>query len=436
MTQLLEAVAEAGVAGAGGAGFPTARKLDCRGRVDTLIINGAECEPLLHSDFHCLLHTGDRVLEGAQAIRAALGIGFLAVAVKRKRSARLAGFARAVESLPGARVLWLEDVYPSGDEHVLAFLATGRVPPQGGIPLSVGVLVHNVQTVAHVRDALRGIPVTHRFCTVGGCVARPFVAEVPVGTPAEDLIDAAGGCTVPDPRFLEGGVMMGKLREFPFSVSKTTSGVLVLPAGHPAVAEQDTRLGREADVSASVCDQCFACTETCPRHLLGHDIQPHLIMRRARAVLRDGAEPPETARFCCECGVCSLVACPLRITPRRLIAAIRKGLKKGVPVWPQAQGGAHPDFLRKATPVGALKMRLALTKLDVEPAFLGPFPDPPRLDIPLRGFGGSAATPAVRSGQTVWKGECVARGPGGNVHSPMRGVAEFGDDRVCVHRGD
>ncbi len=430
---LITRVQEAGVVGAGGAGFPTWRKLDCQGRVDTLIVNGAECEPLLYADYHCMIQYADRIVAAAATLRDALGLSRVVVAGKRKRAAVREVFQRYLPEDGGVEWLDLPDVYPSGDEHILVYEATGRIVPQGGIPLEVGVLVQNAQTMIHIHQALEGRPVTRRFISVGGAVATPVTLEAPVGTPLSALLEAAGGPTIPEPFFLAGGAMMGQLVGDSFATAKTTSGILVLPADNPAVMERRTPLDREIRVSASVCDQCYACTELCPRHLIGHEIEPHLLMRRARAIMEDPRERDHIAHYCCECGICSLVACPVRITPRRLIA----GFKHRVPGEyrrRRPEYRVHPVYEQKRLPMSYLIRRLALDGYVAGSRFLGELRDLERVRVPLAEFAGHVAEPLVEVGDRVMENELIARGRFSLVHAPVGGVVERVDDAVEISR--
>jgi Na+-translocating ferredoxin:NAD+ oxidoreductase RnfC subunit len=306
--------------------------------------------------------------------------------------------------------------------------------PQGGIPLDVGVLVQNVQTLAHVGDALDGRPVTHRFVTLAGAVARPITVEAPVGTPLSRLLELAGGATCDQPRYLAGGVMMGALVEEDFAVRKTTSGILVLPPDNPAVRERLTSLEREARVSKSVCDQCFTCTELCPRYLLGHDIQPHLLMRRAETVLERPGEADHIAWYCCECGVCSLIACPVRITPRRLIAAMKQHMPPPHKQ-PKQNVVPHPDYDRKGLPMSYVMMRLALESYAGENRFLGPLHDLDHVRICRGEFGGGLAEPLIEPGRRVIQGEPVAEGRHTRHHAPMAGRVTAVDDAITLTTG-
>ncbi|HNU01705.1 MAG TPA: SLBB domain-containing protein [Acidobacteriota bacterium] len=434
LRDLVARVRAAGVVGAGGAGFPAWRKLEGAPGADTLILNGAECEPLLHADYYCLLHYGDKVLAAADVIRGLLGIRDVAVAVKKKRRRLREHLARLAAAYPGFRMLELPDVYPSGDEHLLVQSATGRIVPQGGIPPAVGCLVQNVQSLAHIYDALDGRPVTHRFVTIAGAVARPSTFEAPIGTPLAHLLEQSGGVTCPEPRFLAGGAMMGELVELDYGIRKTTSGILVLPAQNPAVEERVQSLERAARVSMSVCDQCFACTELCPRYLLGHDIQPHLLMRRAPQVLTQPADADHIGWYCCECGVCSLIACPLRITPRRLIGAMKRKLapsaKRGKAVY-----ALHPDYHRKGLPIRYVMARLDLARYDTANTFCGPAAGVDHVRIDLAEFGGGSAEPAVTAGQRVLPGEIVGQGRHTPFHASIGGVVRAAGRSVEIQAG-
>lgn len=431
MAGIIDRVRAAGVVGGGGAGFPTWRKLDCQGRVDTLVLNGAECEPLLYADYYCLLHQGRKILDTAEHLRACLGAREVVVAVKGKRKAVVDHLRQLLPGYPSARLLELPDVYPSGDEQVLVHFACGRIVPQGGLPLDVGVLVQNVQTMVFIHDALEGRPVTRRFVTIGGAVAKPLTVEAPIGTSIQCLLEAAGGAACPDPRFLSGGAMMGSLVEASAPVHKTTSGVLVLPAGNPAVQERRQSLEICARISKSVCDQCFACTELCPRYLLGHDIFPHQLMRRAESILAEPLEIDHIARYCCECGVCSLIACPLKISPRRLIGAM-KGLRALPGKKQKAAYATHPDIHRKRLPLDYLKQRLDLDRYTTPNVFLGPLHPVPEVEIGVRQFDGSPAGILVRTGQRVIEGERVAGGKWTDFHASVSGLVTATDGSVKI----
>jgi len=260
--QIIEAVRQAGVVGAGGGGFPSHVKLEAR--ADTVIANGSECEPLLASDKTLLKEHPDRVVEGLLLAMRATGAARGIVAVK----GHYAEVANAVERVlpPGGplRLHRLDDYYPAGDEFLTVYDVTGRVIPEGGLPLDVGVVVLNVLTLAQIAHAVAGKAVTERPVTVCGSVRRPLVLDVPIGTPYADLIAAAGGTRQADDVLLDGGPMMGTLVPDPArGIGRTTSAVLALPADHLVVRQKRISLPQMLQRSKAACCQCFRCTDLC-----------------------------------------------------------------------------------------------------------------------------------------------------------------------------
>ena len=186
---LSETLRECGVVGAGGAGFPAGVK--AASRVEFLIANGAECEPLIHKDAELMRHFPAEIVSGVLAMMDATGARAGRFGIKEKNAAALAAI-RA--HLPAGRIepTLLGDFYPSGDEYELVYAATGRLIPPAGIPLQVGCVVNNVETLYNVHQAARGVPVTRKFVSVCGAVARPKSFWAPVGTSFRDLLAAAG----------------------------------------------------------------------------------------------------------------------------------------------------------------------------------------------------------------------------------------------------
>ena len=297
----LETVREAGVVGAGGAGFPTHVKL--AGSADTVLINAAECEPLLHKDKEVLREYVDEVIEGTVAGMELVGAQRGAIGIKEK-------YGQVIEllrkKLPrSVAVAPLRDAYPAGDEFILVYDVLGRVIPPGGIPLAVGAVVMNVETAMNVARSPHR-PVTEKFLSVAGAVARPVTLRVPLGITLRECVEAAGGPTVPDANYIVGGVMMGYLEEnHDALVDKTTGGIIVLPDDHVIVRRRRQDWSQIARIGRSACDQCSFCTELCPRWLLGHPIEPHRAMRSLEFNLVGEANVLGAA-FCCECNLCSL----------------------------------------------------------------------------------------------------------------------------------
>ena len=317
---ILRKVKEAGVVGAGGAGFPTYAKLSAG--VDTIVVNGAECEPLLRVDQQLMESMTDKMIRGLEAVMEATGAKEGVVATKAKYKG---GIAALKKKLPGksSRVHLLDDFYPAGDEQVTVYEVTGRVVPQGGIPLRVGCVVVNVETLLNVADAMEGKPLTHKYLTITGEVASPCTVRLPVGTPVMEALKLAGGKNTEDLRVIDGGPMMGKLiGDLQQPITKTTKGLIVLPADHPVIRKRTQSCEKIIRQAKSACIQCRYCTDLCPRFLLGHNLEPHRIMRAIRNV-EAAPDVLKMAFTCTECGICEQYACFMGLSPRTVNAMLK-----------------------------------------------------------------------------------------------------------------
>ncbi|MEQ8170734.1 MAG: SLBB domain-containing protein, partial [Candidatus Eremiobacterota bacterium] len=208
--KIKKSVREAGIVGAGGAGFPTYVKYNAC--VDTVIVNAAECEPLLRVDQQLAARETEKLLKGLELACIATGASRGIVGIKGKYKKAISSIENVLKtaefSVPIAIHL-LKNYYPAGDEHVLVYDVTGKIVPEGGIPLEVGVVVNNVNTLLNVADSMKGLPVTDRPLTITGEVQKPVTVRLPVGTSVRDAIAVAGGATVKDFVVVSGGPMMG-----------------------------------------------------------------------------------------------------------------------------------------------------------------------------------------------------------------------------------
>ncbi|MDP2361869.1 MAG: SLBB domain-containing protein [bacterium] len=434
----LSLIQRAGCVGMGGAGFPAHVKLQAR--VDTLLINAAECEPLLRKDNMVMQHFAEGVAQGTRLAAEATGAGRVIVGIKGKNKASIEAM-RATSLGPAGSGLYelgiLGDFYPAGDEVTLVYELTGRVVPPAGLPLDVGVVVLNNETALTLHEAAQGRPVTHSFLTVSGEVRRPMTVRAPVGTPFRDLIEAAGGTRLKDWVILDGGPMMGRIVEDPSTpVVKTTSGVIVLPRDHPYVGQELRSREAKYRIGKSVCDQCSLCTQLCPRYLLGHPLEPHQAMRQQFVV--DFPAHSRWGQICCECGICTLFACPEGLFPReacqdskRSLAALGERFNGPKTVTP------HPMYEHRRLPTKKLLARLGLTRFEHD----APWTDWPGSASPLRLLMrqhiGVPAETLVREGDTVAAGQLVAAPPEGKlgapVHTPRAGrVASVTQAEIVV----
>ncbi len=248
------------------------------------------------------------------------------------------------------------------------WLATGRRVPPAALPVSVGVVVNNVQTVLNIARAVeQGYPVTRRTLTVNGAVARPLTLAVPLGISLREVLDLAGGATVDDPGFINGGPMMGSLiTSLETPVTKTTGGLLVLPGNHPLIQRRRQDERTLLAIARTVCEQCRLCTDLCPRHLIGHELSPHLLVRAVN--YRRAATPSLllSALTCSECNVCESVACPVGISPMRINRLLKRELRaKNL----RYDGPLRPaDEMAKHRPVPVKRL---ISKLGLDPSVSG-----------------------------------------------------------------
>ncbi len=340
--ELRERIEQCGVVGAGGAGFPTYRKLDAG--VRTIILNCSECEPLLTVHRQLLARYAEEILSALDMLAQALGGAEVIVAVKKNYAQTVAAVASLLSRYPNMRLHLSEDVYPAGDEIILIYEATGTVVPPGTLPAESGLLVLNVETVHNIyRAVTENAPVTRKWVTVTGAVKSPATLLLPVGSTVGEAVDKAGGVKAPgeDAAYLIGGPMMGYIAEGGGEkITKTTNAVIVLPRGHFLVQTYSRNPKTDLNRVASACCQCRACTDMCPRKLLGYPIKPHRIMRALAMRDIEDTEALKGALYCSLCGVCERVACPQGLAPRALLRMYKTALGKGGLRAQKVQAGA------------------------------------------------------------------------------------------------
>ena len=421
---LSDQLREFGVVGAGGAGFPTYVK--AQSQVEFLIANGAECEPLIHKDAELMKHFPSEILAGMTSMMDAVGAKSGKFGIKTKNADSLEALKHHNTS---GRIdfVMLGDFYPSGDEYELVYTATGRLIPPAGIPLQVGCVVSNVETLYNVHEARHERAVTRKFLSVCGAVRQAKSLWAPVGTPFRELIARAGGASVEDYGIFVSGLMMGTLCQNPDDVvTKTTGGLILLPSDHYLMTRK-TRSQQEMNhIGKSACDQCSYCTEFCPRYLLGYDVQPHKVMR-SLGFTTTGAEIwNQWSELCCACGLCTLYACPEDLYPKEA-CDMGKGDRRtaGLRFVQQKPVEVHPMKEYRRVPLAQLRRRLHVEEYERETPYDGTEWQPTAVTIRLKQHAGEAAVPVVEVGRKVKKGQIVGRVPdgklGAHVHASIDG---------------
>ncbi|HWQ56524.1 MAG TPA: 4Fe-4S dicluster domain-containing protein [Bryobacteraceae bacterium] len=415
---LSEKLRECGVVGAGGAGFPTYVK--AKSEIEFMIANGAECEPLIHKDFELMKHFPGEIVSGMAAMMDATHARAGRFGVKSKNAeAREAIRAH----LPAGRIEFTElgDFYPSGDEYELVYAATGRLIPAAGIPLQVGCVVNNVETLYNVHLAVEGTPVTRKFVSVCGAVKQPKSFWVPVGTSFRDLLTLAGGATTSECGMFVSGIMMGTLSyDLDDVVTKTTAGIIVVPRDHYLITRKERTHEERSRIGKSACDQCSYCTEFCPRYLLGYEVMPHKVMRSLGFTLTGGEIWNQWSELCCACGLCTLYACPEDLYPKEACDQGKADRRAaGLKFVQQRPVEVHPMKEYRRVPQSQLRKRLRIDEYDVEAPYDSAAFEPPSVRIKLKQHAGKPAVPAVAVGRKVKRCQLIGRVGEADLGAPI-----------------
>lgn len=434
----IDLIKDAGIIGAGGAGFPTHVKLNAK--VETVIVNGAECEPLLKVDQQLMDKKAGEILYALNKIvdetQGKVGI----IALKGKYKNAINSLNSKIKDYPKLQLFTLENFYPAGDEQVLVYEVTKKIVPEGGIPLNVGVIVINVETLLNVYNAINGIPVTEKYLTVTGEVYNPVTVKVPIGISIEEAIQIAGGSIINDFCIIDGGPMMGKLvNDIKDPIKKNTKGLIVLKKDHKIIQSKVKSIESTIREARIACCQCSLCTEICPRHLLGHKIEPSKIMRIASYGKTCSTEITPTNTFLCsECALCEQ-ACIMGLQPWKLNKFFKGELSKNGIKNPNHRAPEKVDEFRayRKFPVERLKQRLDIKKYDSESLLEEKEYDFSRVTI-LRGQHiGVKAEPIVKVGDKVKKGDLIGdisnEKLGANIHASIDGIIhEITDESIVI----
>ncbi len=439
LEELQSLIYNSGIVGAGGAGFPTHKKL-AKG-VKQVIVNAAECEPLMMVDHHIFAKHFQSVIDTLNIILDILGAEEAIFGIKKKNMWLLD--KNVVKGLENTRVSIKEipDIYPAGDEVVLVYETTGKIIPEGAIPMSVGVIVINTETLYNIRKALdTGETVCEKYVTIAGDVKKDITIKVPVGMKIKELFKELGYSDMTGKAVINGGPMMGKLVDLENDVvTKTTKGLLVFPETHSIIQRKRMPISTILKRASAACCYCTMCTDVCPRHLLGHSIQVHKILRAASHSEVNDSEAFLQSTLCCGCGTCTVMGCQQMLNPQEIATKAKeilaqKGYRRTESIRPDKP---RPEREGRLIPSDTLIDRLGIRKYvkdKVTREYIDFYPE--TVYIPMSQHIGKPASPIVNVGDNVKKGQMIAKTDenalGTTIHSSIDGVVKSVTDKEIV----
>ncbi|MGM0213346.1 4Fe-4S dicluster domain-containing protein [Enterococcus sp. AZ109] len=445
---LLDQIIDAGIVGCGGAGFPAATKY--RTKAEYFIINAAECEPLLKTDHYVMNHFAKECVEAIASVGKMLEAEHIIIATKEYYLKEIAALEQAIDTLQvPVSIFKMENFYPAGDEQTMVYEVTGRTVPPGGIPIEVGCVIANISTMLNVYKAQQGTKVTHKLLTITGAVKKPKILEVPIGTSFEECLNLAGGSTIDDFMFINGGPMMGRVGTkddfFKQVVTKTTSGIIITEKRDFLYELFEKDMQQVITKARSSCIQCRLCTELCPRYQIGHPIHPHRVMRHLAItdVPEDINDDPiwQEALLCCSCGICEVIACPMGLMPRQVNNYVKARLSEKGIRYEKKDQPLTPSLMRdyQKVPPKNILLKDGLNQyvnLKVEECVQF---EPNKVTIPLKMHIGAPTQATVSEGDTVEVGTLIGKMPenalGANIHASIAGVvSEVTPEMITIER--
>ena len=427
---------ENGIVGAGGAGFPTYAKLDRR--ADTIILNCAECEPLLKLHQQLLQQYSQEILNTFHIIGEAVGAREIIIAVKKAYKKTIEAIHTCISDYPGMRLGLLDEIYPAGDEIVLIYEVTGKVVRPGGLPIESGIAVFNVETVYNIYRAIEHqTPTIDKIVSVAGEVEHPVTVRVPLGCRMDEAVKLAGRITTEDPVYFIGGPMMGFIGSASMPVTKTTNAILVLPGDHSIVQKKNRKASIDIKRAAASCCQCTMCTDLCPRSQLGHPVNPAEFMRAATC--RDLQKPGIflNTMFCSSCGLCEMYSCMQSLSPRSLMTDYKNGLRaQGVK--PPENAAVRPveeSRQYRKVPMHRLMARLDLSRYHKPAPLNNERVKMDNVKLLLSQHIGAPALSCVSKGDIVTTGQVIAKPAEGlsvAIHASIDGKVMAVTDKYVI----
>ena len=439
---LLDVLKDAGIIGAGGAGFPTHVKL--ASKAEYILMNGAECEPLLRVDQQLMALYPDEIIKGFEAAGRLVGADIAVIGIKGKHKDVISTLRNRMEALNFSdyiKVQELPDVYPAGDEQVLVYELTGRVVPEAGIPIQVGCVVVNSETALNIYNGMQGKPVTEKYITVAGDIPNRLTVKVPVGTSVMDVLKLSGIEDFESYSVIDGGPMMGPvMANLNGYITKKNKGFVILKKQHSLIRRKSIKADQARRINRASCEQCRMCTDLCPRFLLGHNMQPHKMMRTISYNLQN-TEEQKIAYLCCQCNLCELFSCPAGLYPKSANMMIKQNLMEQGIRYQTAQKEYSVRTAReyRMLPSKRLIARLGLREFDQFAPMKEMEWKPETVSIATCQHVGAPAVPMVSKGEHVEAGQMIGSIPEGSlgaaIHASISGtVVETENGFITIRR--
>ncbi len=439
--ELCQITYNAGIVGAGGAGFPTHKKFSKD--VKQIVVNAAECEPLMMVDHHILEKHLAALVDTLNILADAMEADEAIIGIKGKNMHLLD--SDIVKSLEGTKVKIHEipDIYPAGDEVVLTYETTGKIIPEGSIPIMVGVMVINVETVYNIHKAItEGKAVTDKYVTISGDVDEAMTVKVPIGMNVAELL-AKCGISTTGKCVIDGGPMMGRLIDPETAVvKKTTKGLLLFPETHSVIQRKKMPLSMTLKRASAACCNCHMCSDVCPRYLLGYNLRVNKTVHAASQQEVQNAESFLQSALCCGCGVCTVIGCQQMLNPQAISMEVKRllgknGFRRKNNTAPES---VRPERASRLVSSQKLADRLGIRKYVrdyVERKYIEFNPE--TVTIPLSQHVGKPASPIVKVGKKVSVGTPIAETDknalGAVIHSSIDGkVKEITDAYIVIER--
>ena len=334
--------------------------------IHTIILNCAQYEPLIHTQEVLLFKYTREIIRTFAKIGKTFNANNIIIAAGKKDVELIECLKDILDDYPSLSLKIFDGAYPAGDEYVLTYELTGKVIPADSSPICEGIAIFNPESVYNMyMHVNKGVQDTHKWVSVLGEVKNPITLRVPVGVKAEAIVKMAGAITCENPVYILGGPMSGKIGNKYSRIDKSTDAIIILPEDHQVVYNKKANSSIELKRAASSCCNCMRCTDLCPRHLLGHPVDPYAFIRAASYKDMNNLDTFLNTMFCSSCGLCEMYSCIQGISPRLLLTEYKNGLKEnGIVDFKASVSEVDNERKYRKISIKRLTSRLGLTRYD------------------------------------------------------------------------